>query len=744
MIEESSFQNGSDTDQVQSNGGRLKFIWFNLAYSIPVKGSFFNFFQRQKPQKCTANTNSTLTVNSQLTTSTAISLSPESSQCPSFNLPVKEDDVVSSAICPENKKRVILQCQSGYIESGRLTALMGPSGAGKTTLLNCVTSRITDHVTGQVVVRFHPDVGVAKGRKVRLGFIPQVDSLFHEFTVRETLIFALKINNSSESENSQKLEDILKALDLTNEANSRLGKLSHGQMKRTSIAVEMISSPEILFLDEPTSGLDSDNSNIVVSLLSNLCSKLGLAICCTIHQPSFQLFCQFDMVYMLNRHGSCIYFDSPNKLVSTLVSFGFDEPKHVNPADYATEVANGRFGSTSFDRMAQHAKRSELKIVPSDIKMAQLKPRIEAPFFKQVLLLLLRHLKAKVFRSPSAFGLLFFCILAVLLFGFLNSQPTGSLDGCWSTLNSAQDNEEYLATLEKIHANVSLMVIINICFMFLFAFLALVSMSSDMVTVRKETDNSWYGHGAFFIARSIGDFLILLCTSFPSVFLFYYITDQIWDLTRVSRFILTSILFYAVWEAKGVLAGTIFYKNFMLSFLLVLSAQLPSVAMSGFFIKEFNVFWPLKPLSYISDGQYLMKGLILAIYGDKRCKPNPVDDAGAFFALKHSDPLHTMIKLWPSFNLTASEMKRISIILGLSENYLNPVYEKLNTFSQFSQDISKLGEQESNPEDLSYVLSYWKLQDTGFGHNILLLIILYFVCRTAIYFALIFKKTSRS
>ncbi|KAI1286417.1 ABC transporter G family member 7 [Halotydeus destructor] len=91
-----------------------------------------------------------------------------------------------------DRKKEILVNQCGHVTSGTMTAILGPSGAGKTTLLNCITGKLKDGVTGQVMV---------KGRdKLKISFVPQFDSVYEQFTTLETLIFASKMKNPGYSD----------------------------------------------------------------------------------------------------------------------------------------------------------------------------------------------------------------------------------------------------------------------------------------------------------------------------------------------------------------------------------------------------------------------------------------------------------------------------------------------------------------------------------------------------------------
>jgi len=74
--------------------------------------------------------------------------------------------------------------------------------------------------------------------------------------------------------------------------------ISGGQRKRTSVGVDLITSPSVVFLDEPTSGLDSYSAYSVCQLLKKV-ANAGATVGCTIHQPSSEVFALFDYVILL-------------------------------------------------------------------------------------------------------------------------------------------------------------------------------------------------------------------------------------------------------------------------------------------------------------------------------------------------------------------------------------------------------------------------------------------------------------
>jgi ATP-binding cassette subfamily G (WHITE) protein 2 (PDR) len=124
------------------------------------------------------------------------------------------------------------------------------------------------------------------------------------------------------------------------------------QRKKLTIAVELVSRPELLlFLDEPSSGLDSQTSWAILDLLQKLTSH-GQAILCTIHQPSATLLERFDRMLFLSPNGKPIYFGELGPNCNTLSQY-FERNGAIpcaldaNPAEYMMEVTGCAPGTES-------------------------------------------------------------------------------------------------------------------------------------------------------------------------------------------------------------------------------------------------------------------------------------------------------------------------------------------------------------------------------------------------------------
>ncbi len=138
---------------------------------------------------------------------------------------------------------------------GELFSLLGINGAGKTTtikMLSCLTKPSDGEafVCGYSVTQ-HPDVV-----KRFIGVSPQETAVAQNLTVKENLELICGIHGFSEEKTKERTEALSEEFSLGSVLQRKAGKLSGGWKRRVSIAMALISEPEVLFLDEPTLGLD--------------------------------------------------------------------------------------------------------------------------------------------------------------------------------------------------------------------------------------------------------------------------------------------------------------------------------------------------------------------------------------------------------------------------------------------------------------------------------------------------------
>jgi len=136
---------------------------------------------------------------------------------------------------------------------------------------------------------------------------------------------------------------LIKELGLTRCKNTKVGNslirgVSGGERKRTSIGVELLTNPSMLFLDEPTTGLDSSTALQVVELLK-LLSRKGVNVMSTIHQPSTEIFNSFERLILICK-GNILYKGPSKDSVNYFHKRGFVIPAFSNPSDYYMKLMN--------------------------------------------------------------------------------------------------------------------------------------------------------------------------------------------------------------------------------------------------------------------------------------------------------------------------------------------------------------------------------------------------------------------
>lgn len=246
--------------------------------------------------------------------------------------------------------RQLLNDVQGWVKPGMLGALMGASGAGKTTLLDVLAQRKTEGVIhGSIMVDGRP-LPVSFQRSA--GYCEQLDVHEPFATVREALEFSALLRQGRHVPREEKLkyvDTIIDLLELEDLADTLIGHIGAGlsveQRKRVTIGVELVSKPSILiFLDEPTSGLDGQSAFNTVRFLRKL-ADAGQAILVTIHQPSAQLFAEFDTLLLLAKGGRTVYFgdigDNAQLVRDYFARYGAPCPKESNPAEHMIDVVSG-------------------------------------------------------------------------------------------------------------------------------------------------------------------------------------------------------------------------------------------------------------------------------------------------------------------------------------------------------------------------------------------------------------------
>jgi ABC-type multidrug transport system ATPase subunit/pSer/pThr/pTyr-binding forkhead associated (FHA) protein len=179
---------------------------------------------------------------------------------------------VQGASVTTDSGKTLLRDVSFALPGRSLLAVVGPSGAGKSTLLNALTGARPADV-GEVRYAGRDLYAEYDELRHRIGLVPQDDVLHPQLTVRRALRYAARLRfpaDVAEADRERRIDEVLAELNLTHQAEQRIDTLSGGQRKRTSVALELLTKPSLLFLDEPTSGLDPGLDKSVMQTLRGL------------------------------------------------------------------------------------------------------------------------------------------------------------------------------------------------------------------------------------------------------------------------------------------------------------------------------------------------------------------------------------------------------------------------------------------------------------------------------------------
>ncbi|RMI29815.1 FHA domain-containing protein [Nocardia stercoris] len=206
--------------------------------------------------------------------------------------------------------KVLLDEVSFPIAQRSLVGVIGPSGAGKSTLLGAVTglrpaTEGTVRYDGRDLYTDYDEL------RHRIGLVPQEDILHNQLPTRRALLYAAELRfpgDTRPEEREQRVDEVLDELGLSRHADTRIDRLSGGQRKRVSVALELLTKPSLLFLDEPTSGLDPGLDKTVMEMLSELAHDKRTVIVVT-HSVANLDSC--DRLLVLVPGGKLAYYGPP-------------------------------------------------------------------------------------------------------------------------------------------------------------------------------------------------------------------------------------------------------------------------------------------------------------------------------------------------------------------------------------------------------------------------------------------------
>ena len=268
---------------------------------------------------------------------------------------------------------------------GTLTAVIGPSGAGKSTFAKQVAG-YTHPTSGTITFEGHDIHAEYASLRSRIGMVPQDDVVHGQLTVNQALMYAAELRlppDTSKEDRAQVVAQVLEELEMTQHAETRVDKLSGGQRKRASVALELLTGPSLLILDEPTSGLDPALDRQVMTMLRQL-ADAGRVVLVVTHSLTYLDVC--DQVLLLAPGGKTAFCGPPSQIgpqmgttnwadIFSSVAGDPDDAKRkylertgpTPPQPAATQPADlGKPAKTSLLRQFSTIARRQIRLIVSD------------------------------------------------------------------------------------------------------------------------------------------------------------------------------------------------------------------------------------------------------------------------------------------------------------------------------------------------------------------------------------------
>jgi ABC-type multidrug transport system ATPase subunit len=271
----------------------------------------------------------------------------------------------------------ILKDCSGSVANGQLAGVLGPSGSGKTTFLMTLAGLCEDRnvqgYSGAFEKMNDNEIFLHKIPSRSVAYLQDTDFFFSHLTVRETLHLALFLESPQLSISTRQrlvqqsarqlgLEEALDRLvgdpssrsvqnnheyprNGTNTTNISLwhggGRLSHGERRRLSVGLELLTSKQLLLADEPTTGLDSSFSHVVVGILKELARSHHIPAILSLHQPRSSIWNSLDYVLLLAPGGRVCYSGCRDDVIEYFEKqFQCAIPQHTNPAEWLVDLVS--------------------------------------------------------------------------------------------------------------------------------------------------------------------------------------------------------------------------------------------------------------------------------------------------------------------------------------------------------------------------------------------------------------------
>lgn len=322
-------------------------------------------------------------------------------------------------IASKGQEKVLLSDISLAIPPRSFVALVGGSGAGKSTLLKALNG--LSPASGMVSYNGQDYYKSYAAFSAQLGYVPQDDIVHRDLTVQSALYYGAKLrlpNDYTEAQIQSRITEVLEEVELDQKQHILIDKLSGGQRKRVSIALELLANPSVFFLDEPTSGLDPGLDRKMMNLLRKLADK-GQTIVLVTHATNNINFC--DYVCFLGA-GRLVYFGPPHQAKRFFSKNDFADIYNELDNEQACKQWSARFRQDAAYQTYINGPLQRISNQHNQGKQSKLKRPKRSHPFSQWWLLCRRYLELlKNDRGNLALLLLQAPIIAIIVFAFIKT-----------------------------------------------------------------------------------------------------------------------------------------------------------------------------------------------------------------------------------------------------------------------------------------------------------------------------------
>lgn len=266
------------------------------------------------------------------------------------------------------------------IKPGELVAIIGGSGAGKSTILNCLCGYLPPaqgnvYINGINLYRNYDSI------KNLIGYVPQSDIVYDNLTLYDMLSYTANLRlpkDVSAKEREAAIDRAIALVELSEKRDSFIKALSGGQKKRASIAVELLSDPNLLFLDEPASGLDPGTERSLMNSLRAMANS-GKTVILVTHSTLQLKLC--DKIVFMGKGGNLCFMGSQDE---ALDFFGVSDVIDVYSL-ITNQAPQWRSRFNSMNAPAGPGRKSSEQPVSAKVKKRMQLPVLRARYMKLVI-----------------------------------------------------------------------------------------------------------------------------------------------------------------------------------------------------------------------------------------------------------------------------------------------------------------------------------------------------------------------